>query len=279
MRLLFSFQKYGGLYFWAILITTWALCIRAVTFLIKFVTGHQGLAVMIFYEIGWIGMVSGFSVVLYSRLRILIQNRRILQIMLAVIIINGICLHTATVVVILGINTRPTWIAPSLVLERVHIVVFAVQEAVLSCMCTKAAWDQLQAPLRPSNNTKLIMRMIIAIQVLVISIDIVVVVFDMEEYYSIKSLIYAFTYAIKLEFEFLALNQLVAISRLGRNDIVSIPLDSELRATPRRVAPTLTMGEAEDMDGRMSAQCCFCFPCALQMNIRHLDKKSTTLMI
>ncbi|KAF2430568.1 hypothetical protein EJ08DRAFT_238254 [Tothia fuscella] len=256
IRLLFTFKRYRGLYFWSILVTTWALCLRATIFLVKYVRPRKSLLVMAFYELGWIGMVSGFSTVLYSRLRLLVRSRRTRHLTLAMIIIDGVCLHTSTIVVVLGFELRPSWTATSLVLERVHIVCFAIQEAILSGLCTKAAWDQLQAPFCPNSNTKKIMRLIIAVQLSVVLIDVIVVVFDCAGFFVIKAIIYAFTYALKLELEFVALNQLVAISRLGQNELTGM-LNLEPQETiASQTAPTLSTLPMTVLDQKG--------PCALQ---------------
>jgi hypothetical protein len=51
-------------------------------------------------------MISGFLVILYPRLRLLTQNRRIIRLVLAIIIVNSICLHGATIAIsyILGVK-------------------------------------------------------------------------------------------------------------------------------------------------------------------------------
>ena len=65
-----TFKKKRGLYFWSFLVATWSIAPYAVGFLIK---GLQLSTVSIFYVtlivVGWIGMVTGQSVVLYSRLQ------------------------------------------------------------------------------------------------------------------------------------------------------------------------------------------------------------------
>jgi hypothetical protein len=185
----------------------------------------QNRLILAFYELCRIGMISGFSVVLYSRLNILIQSQRVRRLTLAMIITDGICLHTSIFVVVIVGESQADWNLPILYLERIHIIWFAVQEAILSCLCTKAAWDQLQTVVRPNSRTKAITRWIISIQALVIAIDILIVVFDYAQYFAVKTLIYAFAYAIKLELEFVALNKLVAISRLGQAGLASIPPD------------------------------------------------------
>jgi hypothetical protein len=73
------------------------------------------------------------------------------------------------------------------------------------------------------------MGMVIVVQLLVIFIDIMAAIFDFAKHYAVKSLIYAFTYALKLELEFVALNQLIAISRLGQTSLTT-QFDSEAHA-------------------------------------------------
>jgi hypothetical protein len=177
-------------------------------------------------------MITGFAIVLYSRLNILIQSQRVRRLTLAMIVIDGICLHTSIFVVVLVGESQADWNRPIVYLERIHIIWFAVQEAILSMLCTKAAWDQLQAVYQPNPRTKVITRWIIFIQLLVVAIDILIVVFDYVHYFAVKTLIYAFVYALKLELEFAALNQLVAISRLGLTGLVDFADDAGI------VAPT-----------------------------------------
>jgi hypothetical protein len=236
LRLLFTFQRYRGLYFWSILITTWALNARAIGFLLKFtVTTSPWLVSTTLFELGWVGMVSGFSIVLYSRLSILVRNRLILRLTLAMIIINGVCLHTATLILVYGssiesrdgLENRAKWLAALRAMDGVHAVGFTMQGFVISCLYMKAAWDQLQEPLLPNRGARKVYTLLITVQALVLSFDILVIVLAFAGYYAIKGMVCSFTYSIKLELEFVILNQLVAISRQRIPGLMSIPVDSE----------------------------------------------------
>lgn len=94
------------------------------------------------------------------------------------------------------------------------------------------------------------MRWSIIVQIVVTVIDIIVATVDCAGYFGAKALIYSFTYAIKLELEFVALNQLVAISRLGVPGVMSIPPDSEFRlpnaSTAAPVLPTMTVSNEKN---------------------------------
>jgi hypothetical protein len=138
-----------------------------------------------------------------------------------------------------------------LVLERVHILCFAVQETILSGLCTKAAWVYLQSQANPDRRTRLITALIIAVQLSVLAIDVLVVVLDYVEYYAVKAVIYSFTYALKLELEFAALNVLVAMSRLGWGNTLEIQIPFEHEQAIPEVTSVEASGDALDQSGRL----------------------------
>jgi hypothetical protein len=216
--------------------TTWALTIQAIGFVLKYtVPTCPWVLGGVLVELGWVGMVSGFSIVLYSRLNLLVQKRRVLRFVLAMIIVDGVCLHTSTIVVQFCYSARSNddpqkrapWIAASNTIERVQAVWFTFQQLIISCLYIKAAWNHLQDRMFPNQRTRKIMILLIAVQLLVLIIDIIVVVLECAGYFVVKLLIHSFIYSIKLELEFVILNQLIAISRLGVDDLMSVPPDLE----------------------------------------------------
>jgi hypothetical protein len=242
LRLLFTFQRYQGLYFWSICITTWALNVRAIGFLLRYIvpTVPWELSTTMF-ELGWVGMVSGFSFVLYSRLSILVWSRPILRFTLTMIILDGVLLHTATMILVYGSSiesavgspNRAQWNTASRVMDRLQAVFFTLQEFIITCFYMKAAWDHLQEPRLQNEAAGLdqrarkVYRYLITVQLLVLAMDIVVAVLACAGYFAIKGIIFSFTYSVKLELEFVILNQLVAISRQGITRVLSIPQESE----------------------------------------------------
>jgi hypothetical protein len=131
IRLFFTFQLWKGLYFWSILTATWGLNFRAIAYLLKFMVPTCPKAFCEFLvKFGWVCMVSGFSLVLYSRLNLLVQSRNFLRLVLAMIIVDGVCLHSATIVIQIIYDAQPVgdtekrapWVTRGNTMELVQVV-------------------------------------------------------------------------------------------------------------------------------------------------------------
>jgi hypothetical protein len=59
------------------------------------------------------------------------------------------------------------------------------------------------------------MSLLLAVQVIIICIDIALVVMEFASLTELKLFLHSFAYAVKLELEFVVLNQLVQLSQLG----------------------------------------------------------------
>lgn len=59
------------------------------------------------------------------------------------------------------------------------------------------------------------MILLLLVQVVIIAVDITLIVIDLAGYVSLKVSIHSFVYCIKLEMEFVVLNQLVELSKMG----------------------------------------------------------------
>lgn len=57
--------------------------------------------------VGWVFMVSGQSVVLYSRLHLLAITPRVLRLVLWMIIVNGVTIHVTGTVLTVGTRLQP----------------------------------------------------------------------------------------------------------------------------------------------------------------------------
>lgn len=82
-------------------------------------------------------MVTGQSVVLYSRLGIVLgpSHQRILKLVKWMIIVNGVVLHVSTSVVMFGAyNASPNhlWASAYRQIETVQMTIFTVQEFIIS---------------------------------------------------------------------------------------------------------------------------------------------------
>ena len=85
-----TFRRYSGLYFYSLLVASLGLLPYNIGFLLEFFILSPDYVGVIIDVPGWIMMVTGQSVVLYSRLHLVLQNRKILRAVLLMIIVDGV---------------------------------------------------------------------------------------------------------------------------------------------------------------------------------------------
>jgi len=70
-----TFQRRMGLYFWSLLAASWGIPIHAIGFLLKFFRlCRNDTANVAVITVGWFAMVTGQSIVLYSRLHLIVRR-------------------------------------------------------------------------------------------------------------------------------------------------------------------------------------------------------------
>lgn len=97
-----TFKRWSGLYFWSLLVASFGLILYGIGSLISFFELTSNFAGIIITSIGWCCMVTGQSIVLYSRLHLVLLNRKVLRCVLWMIIINAIIFHIPTTVMRFG---------------------------------------------------------------------------------------------------------------------------------------------------------------------------------
>ncbi|OAL52286.1 hypothetical protein IQ07DRAFT_597923 [Pyrenochaeta sp. DS3sAY3a] len=225
IRLLTTLKRRSGLYFWSILITSWGLSIRQIGFVVQFLAPSRPWHIALFMsQVGWIAMVSGFSIVLYSRLNIILESWKTRRAVLAMIVFNGVVWHVAMATLSAGIATErntghperiAAWQAVMHPMERVQIVMFSAQEIVISFFYVRAAYQYLQSRYAQKGKTRSAMFLLLLVQIVIIAADIALIVIDLAGYLQLKLFIHSFVYAVKLELEFVVLNQLLELSQMG----------------------------------------------------------------
>lgn len=213
VSVLYVFRRWSGLYFWAVLITTWSISLHAIGFLLSYcVPSCSWIASSLITEIGWVGMVTGFSLVLYSRLNLLsfiMRNRHISRIALGMIITDAIVFHIPTFVVfMLGISSPTSfvkYVSSMNILERIQIVMFSVQELILSGLYIYGTFKMAQDSFNRRIRRTIVL--LITIQIAAICCSAILIILDFTGHYILKSFIHSFVYAFKLQLEFVILNE------------------------------------------------------------------------
>jgi hypothetical protein len=247
ISVLYVFRRWSGLYFWSVLVTTWSVSLHAIGFLLSYcVPSCSPIASSVLAGVGWVGMVSGFAVVLYSRLNLVsfvMENRHILKMALAMIIIDATLFNIPTLVIfIIGTSSEfmfEKYLKYMNLLERLQIVAFSVQELILSGLYIygtfKMARDSYNIRVRKT------IRLLIIVQIAAILCGVLLITLDFAGYYILKSFIHSFVYAFKLQMEFVILNEFKQLVTQGRPGSEAIENDFRDSTYPNMVSlPKIT---------------------------------------
>jgi hypothetical protein len=220
--ILSHFRRRKGLYFWSFTIATWGVAFNSIGYLLKhraLTTSSNLYATLIL--IGWCTMVSGQSVVLYSRLHLLMDNKTWLRAVLIMIITNAVCMDIPVIVLVYGSNSsNPTpFEEPYSIYEKLQLCAFFVQELVLSGLYI---WEttKLLKPGGAISNSGIVrfLNHLIYVNVFIILLDLTVLGLEFANMYTIQTAWKPLVYSIKLKLEFSILNRLVELIRPPGND-------------------------------------------------------------
>ena len=112
------FKRRSGLYFWSFTISTWGIVFNATGYtLMHLAEIPEKNIYATFILIGWCAMITGQSVVLYSRLHIVMHNRKKLR-----------------AVLVYGANSSnpDPFVKPYAIYEKIQLSVFIAQELIIS---------------------------------------------------------------------------------------------------------------------------------------------------
>lgn len=155
IRLFATFKRRRGLYFWSCCICSWGVILSPVFggVLLDFgVVSNPWISVPFIY-IAWAMMILGQSLVLYSRLHLVMNNPKHLRWILGMICLSGvgICLPTVVVGLVRLAN-------PSLIMDRIQVTTFFLQETILSSLYVYKTRSYLKFSSVIGNNNKTIHR-------------------------------------------------------------------------------------------------------------------------
>ncbi|PVI07355.1 hypothetical protein DM02DRAFT_497150, partial [Periconia macrospinosa] len=209
-----TFKKRTGLYFWSVNIANWGIAPHAIGFIFKFFQViNINLLSSAIVAVGWVCMVTGQSLVLYSRLHLLVRDKKKIRLVLYMIIVNVIVMHCPVIVLALGSEAThsPRFVNAFVTYDKVQIVVFFVQEAIISgiyiyyTVRLRRQGDVQNAPLR-----KLLSHLIF-VNVVVMVLDITLLGTQFAGHYEIQTTYKTAVYSVKLKIEFSVLNRMVKL--------------------------------------------------------------------
>ncbi|RBA19921.1 hypothetical protein FPRO05_09221 [Fusarium proliferatum] len=161
ISLLSRFKRHDGLYFWSMMIATLGILLHSIVVMLRYYGLGPNFLLCVLTCVGWYGMVTGQSVVLYSRLHLIVEDKSKTRWVLYMIIINFFILHVPTTVLFLGSNTKHSarYIGAFNVYERIQLAGFCIQETIISglyiwetdCNCMHIVGEPETPPPDPSS--------------------------------------------------------------------------------------------------------------------------------
>ncbi|KAF2133924.1 hypothetical protein P153DRAFT_280794 [Dothidotthia symphoricarpi CBS 119687] len=259
--ILVTFQRFRGVYFWSLVISAFGVIFYALGFLIKFFrvldpNQDVGYVAVVMLTFGWYAMVTGQSVVLWSRLHLVTASRRLTRWTLYMIIINGVLLHSTTTVLTFGSNSNSLsdtrlarFVHGYSIMEKIQMVGFFVQEFILSAVYIRETIRLLRLSESVQDEGRRLddgttehghlknasvrktMYQLLAINVLIIILDLSILSVEFANLYLIETSLKGAVYSIKLKLEFSVLGKLVQLVRVRStsNNSVSQRLKHEQR--------------------------------------------------
>lgn len=232
------FKQRKGLYFWSLVIATWGIAPHAIGFIFKF---FQVITLNVLsgaiVGVGWIGMVTGQSLVLYSRLHLVVQDERRIRWVLYMIIFNVIVMHCPVMALALGTEATQSesFLRIFVLYDKVQLVVFSVQETIISAIYIYQTVHLLghndqQGDSRGNKDNenplrKLLMHLIL-VNMVVVALDITLVAVQFSGHYEIQTTYKTAVYSVKLKIEFSVLNRLARFVTQKRSVSGNFHLDT-----------------------------------------------------
>ncbi|OAG11444.1 uncharacterized protein CC84DRAFT_1182406 [Paraphaeosphaeria sporulosa] len=218
VEILFSifhrFRTHKGLYFWSMLIACIGIPVHATAVLLRNFGLAPNVPMCVFIVLGWWCMVTGQAVVLYSRLHLVWEQKR-LRWVLIMIITNFCVLHLPVSGLYLAINIHPDNAYLTHVFsiyEKLQLTGFSVQEWIIAGLYIWGAYRALNPILKfKGPRERKVIRHLVLVNLIVIAMDGSLLLTEFTNNFEIQTTYKTVVYSIKLKLEFYVLNQLLFI--------------------------------------------------------------------
>lgn len=217
--LFLTFKRRSGLYFWSFFVATWGIPFYATGFILKdLIYANPYLSISLIVT-GWYAMVTGQSMVLYSRLHLVVHRQNIFRFVLGMIIFNVIVLHIPITILAYGSNSPQYthFYIIYAVYEKIQVTMFSIQESIISGIyvyetCKMLRFEFTLDTARQSTTRRLMVHLIYMI-IIVALLDISILGLEYAGQYTAQTSVKALVYSVKLKLEFDILNRLADLVR------------------------------------------------------------------
>lgn len=176
-----TFKRYAGLYFWSLSLSNLGVILYSIGMLVTYFDIGPRVFYKIILDIGWILMITCQSLVLYSRLGLVLKNERILSGVKWMIIIDSALLGIVVITFDFGhtFSSRLSFARGYFYIEHVQMTVFTIQEIIISSLYVWKTIKLLKV-ISGSKTRKMIWQLMV-INVIIISMDVSLLTYLLSE--------------------------------------------------------------------------------------------------
>ncbi|KAF2829114.1 hypothetical protein CC86DRAFT_237518, partial [Ophiobolus disseminans] len=203
-----------SLYFWSCLLCSWAIIIHLIFILLLDFKIYEAYLGFVFIHLTWYIYVVSQSVVLYSRLNLVLKQKVIGNYVLYMIITTAILFGLTTVVLGL-VASHPSMAAklgtPNMIWDKVQLAVFFIQETIIGLLYIRETASHLKNLTflgGKRKTTRRVLHHLIYVNIFIICLDCSLIGLCYAGFFFLQGFYKAAIYAIKLRTEFTILNQL-----------------------------------------------------------------------
>lgn len=204
-----TFKRWKGLYFWSLSICNLGVVLYALGIMLIYFRLSVFWVSELLVDSGWLCMIICQSLVLYSRLGLIVDNVKILNAVKWMIIINSIFLGGTTIVLDWGkaYSRNPSFSEAYFYMEHIQMTGFTLQELIISGLYVWKTIGLLRVISK--ENTRSMIWQLLAINIIIIAMDTALVILQYKHLQLYQEAIKGFVYSVKLKLELNILSKLV----------------------------------------------------------------------
>lgn len=215
----FVFKKYGEVYFWSLLVACLGLFMMTFgysTYFFNFdlnLFGQSALTI-----VGWCVFMVAQSIVLWSRLHLVVQNPKIIRGVVIMIFCTAIFLLIPTAVLAFCNDIRPSrhvFIRSYQIMEDIQLTGFFMQETIISGLYIWGAVSMLQYTAEKRKRNLILQPL--TINIILILMDCIILVIQYCGYWTLQINIKSLVFSLKLKLELAVLTRLADFVKRDRS--------------------------------------------------------------
>ncbi|EFQ34485.1 integral membrane protein [Colletotrichum graminicola] len=216
-----TFRRRSGRYFWSMLVANTGILFHACGSLSRFLQPTKTPIPGVFAHVGWYCMVTGQSIVLWSRLNLVVYNRATIRLVLAMIMGSVLLVHLPQTVLFAKVwsTNDPVWTGRFKVMEKISLMVFTIQETTITGIFVRAGFRNLKGLFEfKAREARMLLSFLVAMFALVLALDVGLVVLEYRGFFVFQTSSKPIVYSIKLKVEFAVLQKLLAFTKMKSCD-------------------------------------------------------------